>query len=289
VTDRRRLRFNGHVAHSSLQGQVNADRFGDGEACRIVEVVADLCSEPDGPRDRQLLRGDAFTALDVCDGHVFGYAGKDGYVGWLKVTALVNHPAEPPTHRVSAPRSYAKSTAGLKQMGRVTSLPLGAQLAVLENEDGWARVAWSRGTLPQDAFVPAGHLSPIDTHEDDPVDVAERLLGTPYLWGGNSSFGIDCSGLVQAACLACGIPCPGDSDFQEAELGTHLPEGAPLQRGDLLFWKGHVAWVAGPNTLLHANAFHMAVAFEPLQDAIKRIERQGDGPVTARKRLGEIT
>ncbi len=286
MSDRRTLRYNGHVAHSSLTGSVQADRFTDGEVCRVVEVVADLCAKPDGPRDRQLLRGEAFVALDVCDGHVFGYAAKDGYVGWLKVTALVDHPAEPPTHRVSAQRSYAKSTPGLKTMGRITSLPLGAQLVVLDEDDGWARNAWGRGAIPADGFVPAGHLSPVGKLESDPVAVAERLLGAPYLWGGNSAFGIDCSGLIQAGCMASGIACPGDSDQQQAKLGADLPEDAPLQRGDLLFWKGHVAWVADPDTLLHANAFHMAVAYEPLQDAIERIEAQGDGPVTARKRLG---
>ena len=134
-------------------------------------------------------------------------------------------------------------------------------------------------------YIPTAHLRPVDQAEGDPVAVAERFLGTPYHWGGNSGFGIDCSGLVQAACLACGIPCPGDSDLQEAALGRTLPADAVLRRGDLLFWKGHVAWVAGPDLLLHANAHHMAVALEPLLPALARIEGQGDGPVTRRARL----
>jgi cell wall-associated NlpC family hydrolase len=117
------------------------------------------------------------------------------------------------------------------------------------------------------------------------VAVAELFLGTPYLWGGNSRWGLDCSGLVQAGLLACGLACPGDSGDQERELGTAPPEGTPAQRGDLLFWRGHVAWVSGDNMLLHANAHHMAVVFEPMDQAIARIEAQGDGPVTAHKRL----
>jgi len=120
---------------------------------------------------------------------------------------------------------------------------------------------------------------------DDPVTIATVLLGTPYLWGGNSAFGIDCSGLVQAACMVCGIACPGDSDMQAAGLGQLVTDGSPPRRGDLLFWKGHVAWVSGPDTILHANAHHMAVAYEGLVAAVARIAAQGGGPVTAHRRL----
>ena len=119
----------------------------------------------------------------------------------------------------------------------------------------------------------------------DPVAIAESLLGTPYLWGGNSCWGIDCSGLVSAAFSGRGVPVPGDSDQQLAELGQALPADAPVQRGDLFFWKGHVGLIEDADTLLHANAHHMAVAHEPIAEAIARIEAQGDGPVTARKRL----
>jgi cell wall-associated NlpC family hydrolase len=131
--------------------------------------------------------------------------------------------------------------------------------------------------------VPLVHLAPLEVPEADPVVVSERFLGTPYLWGGNSAAGIDCSGLVQAACLACGIACPGDSDMQAA-LGV-AAEGPP-RRGDLLFWKGHVALVRDAETLIHANAHHMAVTVEGIEAATARIAAQGHGPVTAHRRLG---
>ncbi len=283
--DRRRTPFNGKVAAAHLKGHIEADRYVEAEPKHVAAVVADLCSGPGGTRDRQLLRGEAFMCLDVQEAWVFGYAEKDGYVGWIEAASLNGHPADTPTHRVSAARSYGKSTPGLKEMGRVTPLPFDARLAVVDEIGDWSRIAWGRGTLPRDLYVPSGHLAPLGMVAEDPVGVAELFLGTPYLWGGNSAFGIDCSGLIQAACVACDVPCPGDSDMQAAELGIILSEDSALMRGDLLFWQGHVALAVDDKTLLHANAFHMTTVLEPLKDAIARIETQGGGPVITRKRL----
>ncbi|MGR3760973.1 C40 family peptidase [Roseobacteraceae bacterium NS-SX3] len=245
------------------------------EAPRHVAVpVADLLRAPEGARDRQLLYGEAVTVRETRHGWAFVQAAKDGYEGYLNEELLA--PLIDATHWVSAPATHAYAEADFKSKD-LNTFSFGSRLRV--------RGRVGRFAETEAGFVPAAHLLPLEARLEDPVAVAEGFLGTPYLWGGNSRFGIDCSGLVQAALLACGLPCPGDSGVQEAELGTQLPAGSPHERGDLLFWKGHVALVRDAASIIHANAHAMAVAIEPLQAAIERIAAQGDGPVTAHKRL----
>jgi cell wall-associated NlpC family hydrolase len=294
--DRRDTPANGRVAHAGLRGRVAAGHYTEGIRRRVCRAVAPILdrAEPEGRRrDRELVLHEPFRVLEEGAGWAFGFAERDGYVGYMQADALGPDPG-PMTHVVAARQSYLAGAAALKNSAEIEPVSFGTQLCVRAlHEDGrWAevtRLAPGRASAQAGGavFVPFAHLRAIERYETDPVAVAERFLGTPYHWGGNSGFGLDCSGLVQAACLACGIACPGDSDQQEARLGTPLPAEAPLRRGDLLFWKGHVAWVAAPEMLLHANARDMAVAFEPLAAATDRIAAQGDGPVTARKRLGE--
>ena len=275
MIDKRRIPANERVAATHLKGVVDAPLYVDGTRKQVVVPIADLLRSPDGSRDRQLVLGDTVTVFETHEGWAFVQAEQDDYVGYLPADHLGD--ATEVTHRVSARSTHVYPDDNFKSRELFT-LSFGSRLAVMSTGSRFAQT-------PQ-GFVPPKHLIPIDQFESDPVSVAERMLGTPYLWGGDSGFGTDCSGLVQAACLSCGMACPRDADMQEDELGQHLPEDAPLQRNDLLFWKGHVAFVADPDTILHANAFHMAVSYEPLEDAIKRIMAQGDGPVTARKRLG---
>lgn len=275
MSDPRLTAANGRVAHVSLRGQVAAETFVTGEALRVVAPLADLLAAPGGARQRQLLHGAGFLVLERRQGHAFGQAMRDGYVGWLAEAALA--PAPAPTHWVSAPATHLYPAADMK-CHELTALSFGAAVAIVGQAGQFARTA-------EGAFVPQQHLRPLGDWLEDPVAAAERLLGSPYLWGGNSRAGVDCSGLVQLACHACGIDCPGDSDMQEKALGHALPPDASPRRGDLMFWRGHVALVAAPELLLHANAHHMAVAFEPLAEACARISAQGGGPVTALRRL----
>ncbi|WP_192965202.1 C40 family peptidase [Phycobacter azelaicus] len=242
---------------------------------RVNRPVVDLLRAPDGPRDRQLLYGETVEILSRNEAWAAVRADKDGYTGHIEASAL-DTPLEA-THWVSAPATHAYADADFKSRD-LCALSFGSRVQVRSDTDRFAETELGH--------IPMTHLSPIGTLPADPVTVAEGFLGTPYLWGGNSRFGIDCSGLVQVALLVCGIPCPGDSGPQERELGRLLPTGSSYERGDLLFWKGHVALVRDPDSIIHANVHHMAVAIEPLDAAIKRIAAQGDGPVTAHKRLG---
>jgi cell wall-associated NlpC family hydrolase len=276
VTDRRLTPSNGRIAHVSLEGHVLAKRYTEGDQARVTQPVADLLAAPDGRRDRQVLMGDNLLVLEIRDDFAFVQAAKDGYCGYLAASAL--GPARPQTHWVSAPATHLYASPDLKSREQAR-LSLGSHLCLTATEHG-AFLESIDGL-----FVPHAHVRPLGDWATDAVSIAESLLGTPYLWGGNSRDGIDCSGLVQASLLACGTPCPADSDMQEAALGTRLPEGAAYRRGDLFCWKGHVALAVGGGRLIHANAHYMAVAYEGITATISRIEAQGGGPLRAVMRL----
>ena len=271
--DRRTTPANGRVAAAELEGVVAAAAFVEGTPSFVAVSVADLLKAPDGPRDRQLLYGAKVRVLEDRDGWSFVQAS-DGYVGYL-ASASLDANAAAPTHRVIARATHAYERPNFKSTDRL-SLPFGAAVAVGQIEDLYAETPLG--------YIPVVHLGPVADRFSDPVEVARLHLGVPYLWGGNSTFGLDCSGLVQTSLLACGIPCPGDSDMQSREVGSQLAKDAPLQKGDLLFWKGHVAMMTGPDRMIHANATHMAVVEEDFAQACPRIAATGDGAIIARRR-----
>ncbi|UWR22281.1 NlpC/P60 family protein [Sulfitobacter sp. S190] len=246
------------------------------EPARVVQPVTDLLRHPGGPRDRQLLLGAEVTVMDDSDGFSYVQSAHDGYCGFVRTIDL--QPPLPATHKVSAAATHAYLDPDFKSADRM-ALSHGCRVAVTGTANGFA------GTIF--GHIPEQHLAPLAQVEKDPAAVAALFLGTPYLWGGNSRAGIDCSGLVQGACVACGLPCPADSDMQERTLGSAMLNDESYRRNDLLFWKGHVALVWDAKTLLHANAHAMATVFEPLEEAIDRIALT-DGPVTMHRRLGVL-
>jgi cell wall-associated NlpC family hydrolase len=272
VTDRRITPANDRAALVSLRGIVAAPSYVAGEAARVTAPLVDLLRHPDGPRDRQLLLGDAVTVIDRHEGFAFVQAAKDGYCGYLPEPVL--GPARAATHRVIAPATHLYHAPRV-QARETAALSFGSLLTVSGGDEKFAETP--------EGFVPAMHLAPVDELLSDPVAVARLFLGTPYLWGGNSRAGIDCSGLVQAALLACGIPCPGDSDLQAEAVGRALQADEPLRPGDLLFWKGHAAMVADDRHIIHSTAYRMAVMLEETEAAIARIAALGF-PVQTRRR-----
>jgi cell wall-associated NlpC family hydrolase len=247
------------------------DRIFFHQAARIIASVVDLKRDPSGARDRQLIYGDAVTVLNRSDEFSYIQSTKDRYCGYVANTAL--GVACPSTHRICNPATHAYTAPDFKSAEQL-SLTFGSGIIVTAITAKFAETELG--------YIPIQHIAPYAEPETDPAAIAAHFLGTPYLWGGNSRWGIDCSGLVQAALLACAIPCPADSDLQHS-LG--VPASGTYNRNDLLFWKGHVALVTDSDTLIHANANTMSTNYEPIDIAIARIQASGDGPVTAHRRL----
>ena len=272
MTDRRLLAFNGRVADIALKGQVEAERFVQPRRMMLAKD-AWLRRAPEGPIDRECLTGDPFDVIEDRGGHVFGRGAKDGYVGWLPSDALTDPVV--PTHRIAVRTTWAYRAPDFKTEP-VRAFHMTSRVTVSDETRGWAAI--SDGAL----FLPLRHLAPLEGTAD-PVAAARAFLGTPYVWAGNSGFGIDCSGLVQIACQMAGIDAPRDTDMQERALGTRVAGVEALQRGDLVFWKGHVGIMLDGARLLHANAHHMLTAIEPLMETMARFEERGVAVTSVRR------
>jgi len=280
--DRRITPIRADLADERLRGQIEAERFTAGTLKRVVASFSPLHRHPsrEAPVDTQAIFGESVTVYDEHEGWAWAQLNDDGYVGYLPSEAL-GEPGAEPTHRVRAIRTFVYPGPNLKLPYR-DYLTLNAKVAVMETEGDYARLATG-------GWVYAPHLAGLDAFETDYVSVAERFLHTPYLWGGKTSLGIDCSGLAQTALAAAGIAAPRDSDMQERALGTPIgvkPDLGGLRRGDLVFWKGHVGLMMDESNFIHATGHSMTVMIEPLAIAEERIRRTSYGPISAIKRLG---
>jgi len=278
--DRRRNAYRADLAAEALRGTVAAPRYVAGEARQVVDAAVPLRGTPDAqaPWATQVLFGEHVVLYEERGGWAWVQLAGDGYVGYLPGSALSQR-VEAPTHWVRARSTWLYARPDFKSVPSL-ALSMNAAVRVVEIDAAFAKLVDGR-------FVPTPHIAEHDCRAPDFVAVAESFLGVPYLWGGKTRLGVDCSGLLQLAIHASGQPCPRDSDMQLAEVGERAPVGddfSGLARGDLVFWPGHVGIMLDAVRLLHANAHHMAVAVEPLRVAAQRIARTGQA-TPAVKRL----
>lgn len=271
-SDRRLTPARPDLAAAHLTGEVDAPRFVEGEkfAVGLGRTSLRVRSSDDATQDSELLFGEIFTVYDRKDGWAWGQAARDLYVGYVRENALDRPFATNVT--VTTLMAPVFSAADLKTPVR-DLLPMNAAVPVLARDSDYVNIG--RG------FVHQRHLLP--QTEKDFVAIAERFLGAPYVWGGKTAAGLDCSGLIQTALQAVGKAAPRDTDMMEKALGDVVAL-VDVRRGDLVYWKAHMGVMLDETRLLHANAFHMMVAVEPLTEAIARFEAVA-GPVTSVKRL----
>jgi cell wall-associated NlpC family hydrolase len=270
--DPRRHAYRPDLAAEHLRTRVAAERYETGTPHRVARASAALRRKPDGCLgfDTELLFGEVVQVYDVVGGWAWVQAERDGYVGYVPSGMLA---ADLPdqAYKVTAIGTFIYPAADMK-LPPLMHVSINSPLAVIENLDKFCALATG-------GFIITRHIAPLSKVARDFVDVAERMIGVPYLWGGKTRVGLDCSGLVQLAMHAAGLECPRDSDMQEAEVGDSLMLSDSLdglRRGDLIFWKGHVAMMLDAMMLLHANAHHMAVVAEPLSAALTRIGKTGE-------------
>ncbi len=269
--------FRPDIADLALAGQVFATHYARPDPRRCIRTTAMLRPSPsyDKPAISQLLLGEQFSVIDTNNGWSWGYCRHDHYVGYLDAEAL-SPPGAPPTHIISSSLALAFAEPDIKSR-LLQRLPMGARVRAEETSPaGFVRC--------ESGWLHPCHVMTIGSLLADPVAVAEQLQGVPYLWGGRGGDGLDCSGLVQLALGFCGVFAPRDSDQQRQALGKSVA-GDRLQRGDLVFFPGHVGVMADSERLVHASAWWMRVVVEPLADVIALLKKNYDQPVVAVKRL----
>lgn len=268
------------LAALHLRGVVEAQTYASGQPMRVAAPVAPMSAAADADSEQvsQMLFGENFTAYEIENGWAWGQAALDGYVGYVPEADLMPEPPSKPTHRVAALQALIYPEPDVKSRP-IGAVPFAARMTVMPGKDQGGFVMLDPG-----GYAAAAALKPIDSTDSLWVLTAERFIGAPYLWGGRSTAGFDCSGLVQTALCAAGVDCPRDSDMQMEALGR-AASVKTLKRGDLVFWRRHVGIMISPTQLLHANAHHMAVTSEAFETARARIAQGEYGEVLGVRRM----
>jgi cell wall-associated NlpC family hydrolase len=271
------------LAAEVLRGIYTSRHYASGVTYQVIAPVAPSRAEgaPQARLGTEALFGETVTVYDVQNDWAWAQAALDDYVGYIPTDALSKTTGtKPPTHHVTVLSSFVFAEPDLKTLPLI-ALPMNAAVRVVSEKKGY-------GELATGGWIFLKHLAPVGEAEPDFVKTARLYSGVPYLWGGRSGLGLDCSGLVQTVLLRAGIAAPRDSDMQLAQLGAEINLDAyphDLKRGDLVFFPSHVGIMDDDLHLLHANAITMNVARQPLAEFVQILESKLSTAITGIRRL----
>jgi cell wall-associated NlpC family hydrolase len=275
--DRRSHAYRPDLADIRLRGKVKTNRYIAGKEAQVARGVLDLHRAPESsaPLDSQLLFGESLVVFDEREGWAWVQNQSDGYVGYVAAAGLTRETSAP-SHAVQVLRCHLYPRPDLKTLP-LAALPLASRVTVVGRKGDYCAVALDGG---KPGWVYARHIAPLNVVEPDYVATARHMIGLPYLWGGRSPEGLDCSALVQLALDRAGLAVPRDSDQQAAAIGELLSndgQGSPLEYGDLVYFPGHVAIALDAEWVIHANASDMLVAEERLAPLVERVLAESGG------------
>ena len=263
------------LASTAYKAIVKRKKYVTAKLATVKSAFTPLYSNKGSKLSTQLLYGEECDVFETKNGWSWIQSRRDNYVGYTPTINLTRKIYKPNSKVISL-RTVIYTKPDIKSVTK-GYLSFNSLVEVI-------KIKGKYSLIKNLGWCPSLDLVKIKSSKFNHIDLSKQYLDTPYLWGGRDSMGIDCSGLIQNLHQINNRPFPRDTDMQEIFVTNEVKYEKDLKAGDLVFWKGHVAMMIDNSNIIHANAFHMKTAIEPLSTAKKRILKS-NGKI---KKLGRL-